>query len=281
MASIEDQMTCIYCFADDTLKANPTWADWRTSNHSEPAFTDAEVITIGLLQGCLGVATLKEAYQFVAENHREAFPHLCSYKQWMARLHEITPLVGLLLRVSVREHSMPGRLYLMDSKPIPMCKPIRHGRVRLLSDEGAYFGKNSVGWFYGFKLHLITHHTGVILGALLTPGNVDDRDPAIALAWSVQGGVTLADLGYPGEAFEAELLQESGMMLITPKHAGKKGDERRRMISGLRERIETTFGQLWNRFVDRVFSRSWNGLWNTIKLKLLYYNLRQVGILPA
>lgn len=281
MASIELVVTGIYCFVDDTLKANPDWADWRTSNHSEPAFTDAEVITIALLQGQLGGATLKGAYHYAAENLRDAFPRLCSYKQWVARLHALTPLVGLLLRASVLSHPMPERLYLMDSKPIPVCKPIRHGRVRLLSDEGAYFGKNRCGWFYGFKLHLLTHHTGVILGALLTPGNVDDRDPAIALVWSVQGGVTLADLGYPGEAFEAELLEESGMLLITPRHAGAKGTPRRALISGLRERIETTFSSLWSQFVDRVFSRSWNGLWNTIKLKLLYYNLRQVGILPA
>jgi hypothetical protein len=281
MASIEDQVTAIYCFVDDTLKAHPDWAHWRTSNHSEPAFTDAEVITVALVQGLLGGATLKGAYRFVAENQRGAFPRLCSYKQWIARLHGLTPLVGLLLRASVLSHSMPHRLYLIDSKPIPMCKPVRHGRVRLLSDEGAAFGKNSVGWFYGFKLHLFCHHSGSILGAMLTPGNVDDRDPAIALAWGVQGGVTLADLGYPGEAFEAELLEEADMLLITPKHAGEKGSGRRAMISGLRERIETTFGSLWNRFVDRVFSRSWNGLWNTIKLKLLSYNLQRVGLLPA
>ena len=37
---------------------------------------------------------------------------------------------------------------------------------------------------------------------------------------------------------------------------------------------------------DRVFSRSWHGLWNTIKLKMLrynlmlHYNLCQAGVLP-
>ncbi len=49
----------------------------------------------------------------------------------------------------------------------------------------------------------------------------------------------------------------------------------------MRERIETTFSCLWGRFVDRVFSRSFHGLWNTIKLKMLHYNLCLAGILPA
>jgi len=30
-----------------------------------------------------------------------------------------------------------------------------------------------------------------------------------------------------------------------------------------------------------VFSRSWNGLWNTIKLKVLHYNLVHAGVISA
>ena len=93
--------------------------------------------------------------------------------------------------------------------------------------------------------------------------------------------MVLADLGYPGEEFEQTLFEEAGLLLITPKHAGKKGADRRTLISSLRERIETTFSSLSRRFVDRVLSRSWNELWNTIKLKLIYFNLRQSGTLPA
>jgi len=38
---------------------------------------------------------------------------------------------------------------------------------------------------------------------------------------------------------------------------------------------------LWARFVDRILSRSWHGLWNTIKLKMLHYNLCRAGLLSA
>ena len=51
MCSIEHQMTEIYCFIDDYLKAHPRRAGgWRRSPNSQPAFTDAEVLTIALLQ---------------------------------------------------------------------------------------------------------------------------------------------------------------------------------------------------------------------------------------
>jgi len=41
----------------------------------------------------------------------------------------------------------------------------------------------------------------------------------------------------------------------------------------IRQQIETTFSQLWLKFIDRVFFRSWLGLWNTLQLKVLFYNL--------
>ena len=270
-------MTALYVFVDDFLKAHPAAAAWRRSPNRTPAFTDAEVITIGLLQGCLGVATLKQSYRVIAHSFRDAFPRLPSYAQWICRLHALTPLVGMLLQRALLP--LPDHLFLIDSKPIPVCKPIRHGRVRLLRDQDAYWGKNKAGWYFGFKLHVLTHHSGAILCAFLTPANWDDRDVALALAQAVEGGVLLADLGYQdAQELEPLLWEEAGMLLITPAHARP---ECRAIVSSVRERIETCFSGLWSRFIDRVFSRSWNGLWNTIKLKMLHYNLCKAGVLAG
>lgn len=68
MSSIEHQMTEIYCFIDDYLKAHPRRAGWRRSPNRHPAFTDAEVVTIARLQGSFGCATLKKAYLLVRAN---------------------------------------------------------------------------------------------------------------------------------------------------------------------------------------------------------------------
>jgi len=75
-ASIEHQMTELYGFVDDFLKAHPKLAHWRHSPHAQPPFSDAEVLTIALLQGVFAVATLKQTYRLVAQNWRSAFP-LC------------------------------------------------------------------------------------------------------------------------------------------------------------------------------------------------------------
>jgi hypothetical protein len=59
MPSIDDQIIEIYVFIDDHLKQYSALAQWRESNNKQPAFSDAEVLTIGLSQGCFGVQSLR------------------------------------------------------------------------------------------------------------------------------------------------------------------------------------------------------------------------------
>lgn len=272
--SIVHQMTVLFVTIDDFLTKQPQWCQWRRSPNSSPAFTDSEVLTVALLQGCLKVATLKHAYRIVATEFASAFPRLPSYCQFMARLHALQSLVGRLIQEVLPRFA--DDVYILDSKPIPVCKPIRHGRVRLLREDGAYFGKNSCGWYFGFKLNVITHRSGTILCAFLTSANTPDQDAALALAQSVDSGMLLADKAYQTKELESLFEDQAELVLVTPNNCG---EQNRALISSLRERIETTFSQLHDRFIDRVYSRSFHGLWNTVKLKILHFNFCHTGLL--
>jgi IS5 family transposase len=277
MSSIVDQLTVLYVFVDDVLLTCPALARWRQSPHATPAFADAEVLTLALLQGCLGVPSLKQTYRLVDQNYRSAFPRLCSYRQWIARLHALPIHLSTLLRATTQIAAHSPSFYLIDAKPLPVCHRLRHGRVRLLREEGAYWGKTSKGWFFGFKLHLLRHIDGRIVNLVLTPGNWDDRAPVLTLLEGVDGGITLGDLGYRGRQRAAEWAEEADMLVLTRADA----PEKKCLLAQVRQAIETTLSQLWYRFLDRVFSRSWRGLWNTIQLKVIYYNLRHAGVLSA
>lgn len=270
-------MTEIYCFIDDFLKARPALSGWRRSPHATPRFTDAEVLTVALLQADVGTDRLKQTYDLVAKNWRAAFPRLPSYAQWLSRLHRLAGHVGALLAASCAHDSTAARLYLIDSKPIPLCHPLRHGRVRLMREDGARFGKTSKGWFFGFKLHALRHISGRVMSLVLTPANCDDREPASALTDGADGGVVIGDLGYRGPGCAEALADEAELLLLTRADA----PDRKFLLSQVRQGIETMFSQWWHQFIDRVFSRSWNGLWNTIKLKVLRYNLVHAGVLSA
>jgi Transposase DDE domain len=277
MSSIVDHLTELYVFIDDFLSTHPALAQWRHSPHHTPLFADSEVLTIALLQGCLGVASLKQCYRIVAHNCRAAFPHLCSYAQWIARLQSLTAQISALLAATAQVSAESPAFYLIDAKPLPVCHPLRHGRVRLLREDGAYWGKTSKGWFFGFKLHVLRHIEGRIVNAVLTPGNWDERAPALTLLLGVAGGITLGDLGYRGKARAEEWSEEAEMLVLTRADA----PEKKHLLAQVRQGIETSFSQLWHRFIDRVFSRSWRGLWNTVQLKLIHYNLCHASVLSC
>lgn len=64
----------------------------------------------------------------------------------------------------------------VDSTPLHVCRNQRiliHKTFKGLAKRG----KCSMGWLFGFKLHLIINDKGEILNFMFTPGNVDDREP--------------------------------------------------------------------------------------------------------
>jgi hypothetical protein len=228
------------------------------------------------LQGVFQVASLKQSYRLVRANCHSAFPFPPSYAEWLRRLHQLTIHLGLLLEATCASEQGTA-FYLVDSKPIPVCHHLRHGRVRSLREDEARFGKTSKGWFFGFEFHCLRDISGRFLNIILTPASVDDRDPLLALCEASKGGVTLGDLGYRGESAARLLAEEAEILLLTRADApGQK-----KLLSQVRQAIESSFSQLGPQFIDRVFSCSWNGLWNTIKLKVLFSNIRHAGVVSV
>ncbi|GAC27320.1 hypothetical protein GPAL_0440 [Glaciecola pallidula DSM 14239 = ACAM 615] len=80
--------------------------------------------------------------------------------------------------------------------------------------------KSTMGWFYGFKIHLIVNYQGEIVAAKVTTGNVHDAQPVEALAQGLTGKL-YGDKGYLSKALEANLF-DKGVALITTvrKHEG-------------------------------------------------------------
>ncbi len=79
--------------------------------------------------------------------------------------------------------------------------------------EFAARGKTSVGWFYGFKLHLVINDQGELLGVKIMAGNVDDRDPVSELTRSLFGKL-FGDRGYLSPSL-FEQFREQDVQFIT------------------------------------------------------------------
>ena len=129
-------------------------------------------ITVGFHQS--GYRTFKHYYQkHVCMFLRWAFPFVVSYNRFVELMSEA--LVPLCAYLSTRKGECSG-ISFIDSMPIAVCHNRRIHSHQVFV-ETAERGKNSVGWFYGFLLHLIVNDCGELLAIQLTAGNVDDRTP--------------------------------------------------------------------------------------------------------
>lgn len=68
----------------------------------------------------------------------------------------------------------------MDATTLAVCHNLRIPQHKVFLGS-ARRGQSSMGWFYGFKLHLVISERGELLGCYLTPGNVDDRRPVLGM----------------------------------------------------------------------------------------------------
>lgn len=140
---------------------------------------------------------------------RWAFPKLVSYNRFVELMSDA--LVPLCYYLNIRKGSCNGIAFI-DSTPITVCHN-RRIRSHQVFVEVAKRGKNSVGWFYGFKLHLVVNDQGELLAFQFTPANVDDRKPVVELVKGLYGKL-FGDKGYISQPLFEQLF-EQGLQLIT------------------------------------------------------------------
>ena len=140
---------------------------------------------------------------------RWAFPQVVSYNRFVELMSEA--LVPLCAYLSTRKGTCSG-ISVIDSMPIAVCHN-RRIHSHQVFDETAKRGKNSVGWFYGFKLHLVVNDCGELLAIQLTPGNVDDRTPVPKMVKNLFGKL-FGDFGLISQPL-FDLLFDDGVQLVT------------------------------------------------------------------
>ena len=157
------------------------------------------------------------------------FPKCVSYNRFVESEKSVLLPLTIFIK-NVLRGTCTG-ISFVDSTPLRVC---RNQRILIHKTfEGpAERGKRSMGWFFGFKLHLIINDRGEILNFMFTPGNVDEREPLKQgrLLKDIKGKLC-ADKGYIGQAL-LENLSLNGVHLVTKA----KNNKRNRLMS-MAERI--------------------------------------------
>ena len=174
---------------------------------------DAEVITILIAFHLSGYRTLKHFYINHVQKHLGSyFPQTVSYNRFVELQQKVLlPMVILLKTFRLGENT---GISFVDSTPIRVCKNKRIFNHKVFKGIAAR-GKSTIGYFFGFKLHIVVNDKGEILNFVITPGNVDDREPLKDPNFLKNiFGKLFADKGYISkELFKA--LFVDGIKLIT------------------------------------------------------------------
>lgn len=213
----------LFCNVDDFIqRLRPSEAGrilglQDTHPGPKPQMSLSEIITIVILFHQSGYRCFKCYYQGYVQKHLQSeFPTLVSYTRFVELMPRAADLLVLYL---FSLFGQPTGISFIDATAIVVCRNQRIRRHRVFRGLAAR-GKTSMGWFYGFKLHLVINDRGEILAVAITPGNVDDRKPVPALAKRLFGKL-FGDKGYLSQKlFEALLAM--GVQLITPLRKNMK-----------------------------------------------------------
>jgi hypothetical protein len=106
--------------------------------------------------------------------------------------------------------------YFIDSKPLAVCHPRREHAHKVFKGIASK-GKSSMGWFFGFKVHLVINHLGQIMNMKITPGNIADNNVKLlqGILANLQGKCC-GDRGYQTSLFEA-FFEQGLHLLVKPK----------------------------------------------------------------
>ena len=209
---------------------------------------------------------------YVAKFYRSHFPSLLSYTRFL----EVMPkaIVPLSSYFSTLKGESTG-IEFIDSTSIKVCHNLRIPRHKTFNNI-AQRGKGTMGWFYGFKLHLVTNFKGEIVDAKLTTANVHDTKPVLELSKKLTGKL-YADKGYISKKL-SESLKDKGVDLITTVRRNMKAKAMslwdRAMLSR-RFIIETINDQLKNiSQIEHSRHRSPNGFMLNLLAGLVAYCLK-------
>jgi len=211
-----ERLTEVFCEVDDFCQAFETqWQSYLLGSGApprgpQPGLSVSEIITLLLVLHSSGFKYLKHFYQgFALPVLRQWFPGMPCYEQFVTlQQRAFVPLMFFLLS---RMGKKTG-IYYIDSTALPVCDNHRIHRHKTFAGL-AERGKTSMGWFFGFKLHLVFNHLNQIVACKLTPGQVHDTQPVPQLTKNLLGKL-FGDKGYIGNPLARELLRR-GLTFFT------------------------------------------------------------------
>jgi Transposase DDE domain len=276
-ADLDNLATALYVFTDDVLRDHPEQLPPRPAGGIAPKLSDAELLTVAVLQAMLGFTSEHRWIRYAHAHLRPMFPQLPQQPGYNKRLRRLAATMAwLIARLGAATSIVDDTVWVVDSTPVE-C-----GRSRETAQRSDLAGWASYGYcashtrfFWGLRLHLVCTLHGLPVGWALTGAKADERHVLIDILSGTPalngrpGQILIGDKNYYGREFEAEI-RDAGITLLRPTRKGEAPRPGERFFKPLRQIIESVNDTLKGQLdLERHGGRTITGVCARIAQRLL------------
>ncbi len=275
----------IYCFVDDFLKGivgSIKYALDMPGKNCPPIkkhnLSLAELAGLAIFRFFTGHRNWKDFYRHIKTYHKRDFPNLPNYQNFLEAINKLSFLAALMLQGFMNIfNKMTGKngLKFVDSAKLKVCEIKREFSHKVCFGLASK-SKSSMGWFYGFKLHIICNELLQILNLKITTGTGDERETLEAM-WNNIFGMIIADAGYVSKKLEKKAFSLGKIFLSGVRANMKKVmTETEHQLLKLRQLVETVYSVLKLRMgLETTLPRSPLGYFAHYIWRLAAYQLKK------
>lgn len=277
-ADLDALATALYVTVDDMLITNPNLVPERPEIGIAPRLSDAELVTLSVIQALLGHTSEARFIRHARNELRHLFPYIPDRAGYNKRLRgAVDMLKGLIRLLATSCTSWSDDIWLLDSTPVE-CARSRETvkRSNLAGAAGYGYCASHSRYFWGFRLHLIATPSGLPIAFALSNPKDDERviardmleiDPALLA--QRRGQTVIADKGYRSAEFET-MLNANGATLIRPSVGKEPARPGHRFLKPLRQIVESINQTLKAQLdLERHAARSFAGITARVLQRLL------------
>jgi len=248
-ADLDTLATALYVRTDDLLRTAPQRAPWRPVIGFSPQISDAELVTLAVMQALLGFTSEARWLRFATAQLHHLFPYLPQQSGYNKRLRNLAATITWLIGMLARDTTLwTDDVWVIDSTPVECARSreaVHRGELAGWAEYG-YRASHS-RYFWGLRLHMLATLHGLPIGFALTGAKADERTVLLDILHTDPtlnahrpGQVLIGDKNYFGAEFETTLT-ETGLTLLRPARKGEPERAGSRFFKPLRQTIESIF----------------------------------------
>jgi hypothetical protein len=239
--------TALYVTTDDLLKVRPDVVPWRPRVGITPRLTDAELVTLAVMQALLGFTSEARWLRYARAHLGHLFRYLPQQPGYNKRLRAATVMILAIMRHLAADTTLwTDDVWVADSTPVECGRSKETVKRSDLAGYAEYgYCASHSRYFWGMRLHLIATLGGLPIGFALTGAKADERQTLLSILGTDTGllagrpGQTLiCDKNYYGAGFETELA-EHGIRLLRPARKGEPERSGAGLFKPLRQVVES------------------------------------------